>query len=146
MARLMKYNEIGRIEYEDKILSFNREGKTLVNYGQGWKLWQYDKHTDLSPTQRLAFYQNDQKLHNRKHPRYADYVKQLHSLVASSYRSEVTTIIHEFFLDPDIAYAEYLNRHQYSGTAKPRLTEDDITLLCSLYLLYDNEIPVQVVA
>jgi len=130
MATLSKHGqEVGRISYLIKRKAYFSDRSILVNKGDGWKVWGKIK-PDKSPTavyQKHAAYQK-QKLAKRTH--FANFQRELHSLVSFKNRWMVYEAISLMPEDPDGCWSELTD-----SPWRIDLDLDDLVKLCRLYLL-----------
>ena len=133
MAKLSAHDEIGRIEYMDYTLQFNKDGKTLVNHGQGWKLYTGKGHKEFSPVEEYNFFLNKHAKVRKENRAYAEYEFTLHSLVSLKYRAYINMTVMEFYEDFTACKKEIEMRYQYSSHERPNISDDDLQYLCDMF-------------
>ena len=130
MAKLSAHGtQIGEVKLLTKTKRYFSDGKILINYGDGWKLFGKVK-PGMDPGEVSKTAEEKQKEGLRIRPLYAKYFKLLHKSAGMNLRSKLHTAVSMMPEDPDGAWACLDDEWNCRG----KWTFEDINALCLAYL------------
>lgn len=129
---------LGELEYLTAKIAYCKDGKILVNKGDGWKRWRKLKPgADMATVwpQKKADY--EQRL--RENPCYADYRAALRDLVSFENRAIVHEMISTLGNDADGCWSELSDYDAANGT-DIALSVEEIQRLADTYEWWQREV------